>query len=258
MDGAGGAKRGGSRPWRRVVLKLSGEAFAGPGESFGLSSAVVSSIAEQVAQVTRRGVQIAIVVGGGNFFRGGTAEAAGVDRASADYMGMLATVINALALQDALEAMGVHTRVQTAIWMQQLAEPYIRRRAIRHLEKGRVVIFAAGTGNPYFTTDTTAALRAVEIDAEAILMAKRVDGVYDADPKLVPTAHRFDHLSYIEVLNLGLKVMDSTAITLCMDNKLPIIVFDLMVPGNIEKVACGEPIGTVVDGEPSQVGGGAS
>ena len=244
--------------YRRVVLKLSGEAFAGPDESFGLSSTVVSSIAEQVAQVTRRGVEIAIVVGGGNFFRGGTAEAAGVDRASADYMGMLATVINALALQDALEAMGVHTRVQTAIWMQQLAEPYIRRRAIRHLEKGRVVIFAAGTGNPYFTTDTTAALRAVEIDAEAILMAKRVDGVYDADPKLVPTAHRFEHLSYIEVLNLGLKVMDSTAITLCMDNKLPIIVFDLMVPGNIEKVACGHPIGTVVDGRPSQVGGGAS
>ena len=232
--------------YRRVVLKLSGEAFAG-GDGFGIAPAVVASIAGQIAEVSRTDVQIAVVVGGGNFFRGGAVEAKGMDRANADYMGMLATVINALALQDALEKAGAPTRVQTAIWMQQLAEPYIRRRAIRHLEKGRVVIFAAGTGNPYFTTDTTAALRAVEIDAEAILMAKRVDGVYDADPLLDATATRFDRLSYIEVLNRGLKVMDSTAISLCMDNKLPIVVFDLMVSGNIRRVMCGEHIGTVVD-----------
>ena len=232
--------------YRRVVLKLSGEAFAGD-DGFGIAPLVVQSIAEQVREVTAMGVEVAIVVGGGNFLRGGTAAAAGMDRVNADYMGMLATVINALALQDALETVGVPSRVQTAIFMQQLAEPYIRRRATRHLEKGRVVIFAAGTGNPYFSTDTTAALRAVEIDAQAILMAKRVDGVYDADPKLVPTATRFDRLSYIEVLNRGLKVMDSTAITLCMDNRLPIVVFDLMVPGNIARAICGLPIGTVVD-----------
>src|SRR5947208_9500575 len=195
--------------YRRVVLKLSGEAFAGD-DGFGIAPLVVQSIAEQLREVTAMGVEVAIVVGGGNFLRGGTAAAAGMDRVNADYMGMLATVINALALQDALETVGVPSRVQTAIFMQQLAEPYIRRRATRHLEKGRVVIFAAGTGNPYFSTDTTAALRAVEIDAQAILMAKRVDGVYDADPKLVPTATRFDRLSYIEVLNRGLKVMDST------------------------------------------------
>jgi uridylate kinase len=233
--------------YRRVVLKLSGEAFAGSDGAFGIALGVVSSLADQVAQVHRMGVEIAIVVGGGNFFRGGTAEAAGMDRVNADYMGMLATVINALALQDALEAAGVITRVQTAIWMQQLAEPYIRRRAIRHLEKGRAVIFAAGTGNPYFSTDTTAALRAVEIGADAILMAKRVDGVYDADPMISRDATRFTHMSYIDVLNLGLKVMDSTAITLCMDNKLPIVVFDVTAPGNIERAVCGEPIGTVVD-----------
>jgi uridylate kinase len=233
--------------YRRVVLKLSGEAFAGT-DGFGIAPSVISSTADQVAEVVSMGVQVAIVVGGGNILRGGTAAAAGVDRVNADYMGMLATVINALALQDALEQAAVPTRVQTAIWMQQLAEPYIRRRAVRHLEKGRVVIFGGGAGTPYFSTDTTAALRAMEIDAEAILMAKQVDGVYDADPKIESNARRFDRLSYIEVLNRGLKVMDSTAITLCMDNKLPIVVFDLMVPGNIRRVICGEKIGTVVDG----------
>jgi uridylate kinase len=234
--------------YRRVVLKLSGEAFAGSEEGFGIAARVVSSIADQLLEVSSMGVEVAVVVGGGNFLRGGTAAAAGIDRASADYMGMLATVINALALQDALETIGAQTRVQTAISMEQIAEPYIRRRAIRHLEKGRIVIFAAGTGNPYFTTDTTAALRAVEIGAEAILMAKRVDGVYDADPKLVAGARRFDRLSYIEVLNRGLKVMDSTAISLCMDNGLPIVVFDLTADGNIRRVISGEQIGTTVDG----------
>jgi len=233
--------------YRRVVLKLSGEAFAGDG-GFGIEPAVVGSIAQEVAEAVELGVAVAVVVGGGNILRGGTAAAGGVDRVNADYMGMLATVINGLALQDALEQSGVPTRVQTAIWMQQLAEPYIRRRATRHLEKGRVVIFAGGTGNPYFSTDTTAALRAMEMDAEAILMAKQVDGVYDSDPKSNPHAVRFDRLTYLDVLNRGLQVMDSTAITLCMDNKLPIVVFDLMRTGNVRRVICGEHIGTVVDG----------
>ena len=235
--------------YRRVVLKLSGEAFADKRISFGIDSDVVQRIAAEVTKARADlGVEIAIVVGGGNIFRGLAGARWGMDRARADYMGMLATVINALALQDALEAADQPTRVQTAINMAQVAEPFIPRRAIRHLEKGRVVIFAGGTGNPYFTTDTTAALRAAEIEAEAILKGTHsgVDGVYTADPKLDPTATRFDHVSYIEVLNRGLKVMDSTAITFCMDNKLPIVVFDLMKPGNIRAVLEGRTIGTLV------------
>jgi len=203
-------------------------------------------MAEQIGEVARAGVTIAVVVGGGNIWRGKAHEAAGMDRPTADYMGMLATVINALALQDALERIGIASRVQTAIQMQQIAEPYIRRRAIRHLEKGRVVIFGAGTGNPYFTTDTTAALRAVEIGAQAILKATKVDGIYTADPKKDPSATRFTRLGYLEVLQLGLEVMDNTALTLCMDNGLPIVVFDMNVAGNIRRVVFGEPIGTVV------------
>jgi uridylate kinase len=229
----------------RVLLKLSGEAFMGD-RDYGIDPETVNSIADQLKEVHDLGVQTAIVVGGGNIFRGMAASARGMDRATADYMGMLATVLNALALQDALEKRGVHTRVQTAIEMQAVAEPYIRRRAIRHLEKGRVVIFAAGTGNPYFTTDTTAALRALEIHAEAIIKATRVDGVYDSDPLQNPEAVMFPSLEYIEVISRGLKVMDSTAVSLCMDNHLPIIVFNLTVPGNIKKVLCGERIGTVV------------
>jgi len=205
-------------------------------------------MAEEIAAVARAGVSVAVVVGGGNIWRGKAHEAGGMDRATADYMGMLATVINALALQDALERTGIPSRVQTAIQMQQVAEPYIRRRAIRHLEKGRVVIFGAGTGNPYFTTDTTAALRAVEIGAEAILKATKVDGIYSADPKLDRSARRFTKLAYLEVLQMGLEVMDNTALTLCMDNELPIIVFDMNVPGNIRRVVFGEPIGTLVAG----------
>lgn len=229
----------------RMVLKLSGEALAGD-KTWGIDSETVSSIANQVKEIKSYGVDIAIVVGGGNIWRGVKGSAQGMDRATADYMGMLATVINSLALQDALERVGVDTRVQTAIEMRQVAEPYIRRRAIRHLEKGRVVIFAAGTGNPYFSTDTTAALRAAEIEAEVILMAKKVDGVYDSDPVKNSHAKRFQELSYIEVLNLGLEVMDSTAASLCMDNKIPIIVFNLNKEGNILKVVLGEEIGTYI------------
>ena len=231
--------------YERVLLKLSGEAFADPQHGFGIDARIVSSIARQVADAKNMGAQLGIVVGGGNIIRGLSASAQGADRTTADYMGMLATVINALALQDALEKEGVDTRVQTAIWMQELAEPYIRRRAMRHLEKGRVVIFAGGTGNPYFSTDTTAALRALEIDAQAILKGTRVDGVYDSDPLVNDEAKLFRSLPYIEVLSRGLKVMDSTAITLCMDNALPIIVFNLRSP-NIPRVLAGEDVGTLV------------
>ena len=220
--------------YKRVVVKLSGEALAGD-LGYGINQEVLASISEQIAEIVAMGVEVAIVVGGGNIWRGVAGSAQGMDRATADYMGMLATVINSLALQDALEKHQVDTRVQTAIEMRQVAEPYIRRRAIRHLEKGRVVIFAAGTGNPYFSTDTTAALRAAEIEAEVILMAKNVDGVYDADPVLNPQAKKFDDLGYIDVLNKRLGVMDSTATSLCMDNNIPIIVFGLNQAGNIKK-----------------------
>jgi uridylate kinase len=235
--------------FRRVVLKLSGEAFADTSISFGIDAAVVQRIAEEVAAArVELNVEIAIVVGGGNIFRGMSGATRGMDRARADYMGMLATVINALALQDALENVGQPTRVQTAITMAQIAEPYIPLRAIRHLEKGRVVVFAAGTGNPYFTTDTTAALRSAEIGAEAILKGTHsgVDGVYTADPRLDADAVKIPEITHFEVLNRGLKVMDSTAITFCMDNKLPIIVFDVTKPGNIHRALVGDPIGTLV------------
>jgi uridylate kinase len=232
-----------------VVLKLSGEAFADRTSGFGIDASVVQRIAEEVTKVHHDlGVEIAIVVGGGNIFRGMSGATRGMDRARADYMGMLATVINALALQDALESLGQPTRVQTAISMAQVAEPYIPLRAIRHLEKGRLVIFAAGTGNPYFTTDTTAALRAAEVGAEAVLKGTHsgVDGVYSADPRLDPHAVKLTEVSHFEVINRGLKVMDSTAITFCMDNALPIIVFNVMEPGNIQRALVGEPIGTLV------------
>jgi uridylate kinase len=235
--------------FKRALLKLSGEAFAGQ-EDFGIDPRTVASIARQVADVKELGTALGIVVGGGNIIRGLSASAQGTDRTTADYMGMLATVINALALQDALEKEGIQTRVQTAIWMQELAEPYIRRRAIRHLEKGRVVIFAGGTGNPYFSTDTSAALRALEIGAECILKGTRVDGVYDSDPMVNSDAKMFHSLSYIDVLNRGLKVMDSTAISLCMDNRLPIVVFNLKAP-NIVRVLAGEDVGTLVHAEES-------
>lgn len=233
--------------FKRVLLKLSGEALIGDA-GYGIDPKVLDSLAEQIHSVMGNGVQIAIVVGGGNIFRGLAAASSGMDRAQADYMGMLATVMNALALQDALERRSVFTRVMSAIEMQSVAEPYIRRRAIRHLEKGRVVIFAAGTGNPYFTTDTTAALRALEIGADCIMKATKVDGVYDADPMKYPDAVKFDELAYIEVLNLGLTVMDNTAISLCMDNDLPIIVFNMDKPGNIARALNGEHVGTVVKG----------
>ena len=235
--------------FKRVVIKLSGEALAGD-QGFGLESQVLTSLAKQIAEIVALGVQVAIVVGGGNIWRGVAGSKRGIDRATADYMGMLATVINALALQDILEAHDVDTRVQSAIEMRQVAEPYIKRKAIRHLEKGRVVIFGAGTGNPFFSTDTTSALRAAEIDAEVILMAKNsVDGVYSADPKTDATAKKFDALTYIDVLNRGLKVMDSTAITLCMDNNIPIVVFNMMESGNMKRVVMGETIGTYVGSE---------
>src|SRR4249920_3156734 len=235
--------------FRRVVLKLSGEAFADTSISFGIDAAVVQRIAEEVAEArVELNVEIAIVVGGGNIFRGMSGATRGMDRARADYMGMLATVINALALQDALENVGQPTRVQTAITMAQIAEPYIPLRAIRHLEKGRIVVFAAGTGNPYFTTDTTAALRAAEIGAAAILKGTHsgIDGVYSADPRTNPDAVKLTDISHFEVLNRRLEVMDSTAITFCMDNQLPIIVFDVSTPGNIHRALVGEPIGTLV------------
>ncbi|HEX6489729.1 MAG TPA: UMP kinase [Candidatus Dormibacteraeota bacterium] len=235
---------GGPR-YRRVLLKLSGEALAGRRE-YGIDFDVVSSIANQIKRVHDLHVQIALVVGGGNIFRGLAASERGFDRATGDYMGMLATVINALALQDGLERLELPARTMTAIQMPQVAEPYIRRRAVRHLEKGRVVILAAGTGNPYFTTDTTAALRAVEIEADVILKATKVDGVYTADPIRDPTATKLERIDYLEALNRGIEVMDNTALTLCMDNGVPIVVFDLLREGNIERVILGEEIGTLV------------
>jgi uridylate kinase len=234
-----------NQPYTRILLKLSGEALAGDA-GYGIDTDVLKVLASEIKSVREKGVQIGIVIGGGNIFRGIKGATEGMDRASADYMGMLATVLNCLALQDALEHEGVETRVQSAIEMQELAEPYIRRRAVRHLEKNRVVIFGGGTGNPYFTTDTTAALRAMEIGSEVVLKATRVDGIYDADPKKNPDAKRFDEVSYIEVLKRGLKVMDSTAISLCMDNHLPIIVFDLNQKGALQDIVSGKPVGTLV------------
>ena len=235
-----------SKPiFKRVLLKLSGEALQGD-EGYGISPPILESIASQIKDVVELGVELGIVIGGGNIFRGVAASAQGMDRASADYMGMLATVINSMALQDALEAQGLETRVLTAIEMQEIAEPYIRRRAMRHLEQQRVVIFGAGTGNPYFTTDTAASLRAMEIHAEAILKATKVDGIYDSDPMKNPDAVKFDDLSYLEVLQRNLHVMDSTAISLCRDNNLPIVVFNLHEKGNIRRAVMGEKIGTVV------------
>ena len=231
--------------WHRVLLKLSGEAFAGGG-GLGVDPDVVHSIAKQVADVVRTGAQVAVVIGGGNYFRGAQLHERGMDRARADYMGMLGTVMNCLALQDFLEKQGIDTRVQTAIPMSQVAEPYIPRRAVRHLEKGRVVIFGAGLGAPFFSTDTCAAQRALEIGAQVVLMAKGVDGVYDADPRTTPDAVRFEHLDYSEVLARSLKVADATAISLCADNDLPIIVFNLLVHGNIARAVAGERIGTLI------------
>ena len=232
--------------FKRILLKISGEALAAT-QGFGVDTTRIHEVAAELAEVQNLGIQMAIVVGGGNFFRGVADQARNMDRVSADHMGMLATVINALALQDALEKQHVYTRVQTAIEMNQVAEPFIRRRAIRHLEKGRVVIFAGGTGNPYFSTDTAASLRAMEIKADAILKATKVDGIYDADPMKVPDAKKFDTLTYMDVLKQGLKVMDSTAISMCMDHDLPIIVFNLRKPGNIKRAVMGEPIGTRVE-----------
>lgn len=243
-DGNGAAPK----RFKRALLKLSGEAFADPQHGFGIDPRIVASIARQIAETRETGTELALVIGGGNIIRGLSASAQGTDRTTADYMGMLSTVINALAMQDALEKEGVQTRVQSAIWMQELAEPYIRRRAMRHLEKGRVVIFAGGTGNPYFSTDTTAALRALEINADAILKGTRVDGVYDSDPMVNADAKLYDSISYIDVLQQGLKVMDSTAITLCMDNRLPILVFNLKA-GNIVRILSGEDVGTLVHAE---------
>ncbi len=229
--------------YKRIILKLSGEALADV-NGFGISNETMNEVADEIIDLVNDGIQVGVIVGGGNFWRGRTG--VWMDRTTADHMGMLATVINSLALQDALENKGMPTRVQTAIEMKQIAEPYIRRRAIRHLEKGRVVIFACGTGNPFFSTDTTAALRAAEIEAEAILLAKNIDGVYDCDPKTSENATKFDEISYLEVISRGLKVMDTTAITLCMDNHIPIIVFALNEKGNIKKAAHGEKIGTYI------------
>ncbi len=238
----------GRTSYTRVLLKLSGESLAGD-QGYGIDPLTLKAIAGEIKEVVDQGIQLALVIGGGNIFRGLAASSKGMDRSSADYMGMLATVINSLAMQDALEKLGVSTRVQSAIAMQEVAEPYIRRRAMRHLEKGRVVIFGAGTGNPYFTTDTAASLRAMEINAQVILKGTKVDGIYTADPKKDPTATKISKLSYIDVLRKGLQVMDATAISLCMDNNLPIIVFDLTTEGNIRKVISGEEIGTIVQGE---------
>jgi uridylate kinase len=238
---------GSDRPWQRVLLKLSGEVFGGG--RFGVDPDVVQAIAIQIADVVRQGLQVAIVVGGGNFFRGAELQQRGMDRARSDYMGILGTVMNCLALQDFLERQGIDTRVQTAINMAQVAEPYIPRRAIRHLEKGRVVIFGAGAGMPYFTTDTVAAQRALEIGADVLLKATQVDGVYDDDPKKNPNAVRFDRISYTEVLTRGLGVADAAAISLCMENDLPLVVFDLLVPGNIARAVRGDRIGTLVTTE---------
>jgi uridylate kinase len=235
--------------YKRVLLKLSGEALSG-GADYGIDTIILSKLAKQIKQVMEMGVTVAIVVGGGNIWRGAKAEAEGMDRVIADYAGMLATVINALALQDVLEKEGVVTRTQTAIVIQQVAEPYIRRRAIRHLEKGRVVIFAGGTGNPYMTTDTAAALRAIEIEAEVLFMTKNnVDGVYTADPRKQPDAKKIDKLTHLEALNMRLEVMDATALSLCLENKLPIVVFDLQAPRSLEQVVLGEPIGTLISSE---------
>jgi uridylate kinase len=231
--------------YKRVLLKLSGEALMGD-QTYGIDPAVATQIATEIGDIQRLGVETAVVIGGGNIFRGVAASARGMDRATGDYMGMLATVINALALQDALEQQGVLTRVVTAIEMRAVAEPFIRRRAIRHLEKGRVVVFAAGTGNPYFTTDTAAALRAMEIKAEIILKGTKVDGIYSADPVIDPDATRFDTISYLKVLEQGLKVMDATAISLCMDNRLPIVIFQLKTAGNLRRAVLGEPVGSLV------------
>jgi uridylate kinase len=237
------------RPFKRVLLKLSGEALMGP-EGYGISPPVLSQIAAELVETVRvTGVELALVVGGGNIFRGVSRSAQGMDRASADYVGMLATVMNAVALQDALESRGLVTRVQSAINMSQLAEPYIRRRAVRHLEKGRVVIFAAGTGNPYFTTDTAAALRATEVHADILLKATRVDGIYDKDPHKFSDATKYERVTYLECLQRDLKVMDMTAFALCRDNRLPIMVFDLGTPGNIQRAVSGEAIGTIVIAE---------
>jgi len=235
--------------YKRVLIKLSGEAFKGE-TAFGIDPPTVARIAKQIKQVTDMGVQVAIVVGGGNIWRGAQAAKEGIDRVTADYAGMLATVINALSLQDSLEKLGVVTRTQSAIVIEQVAEPYLRRRALRHLEKGRAVILAGGTGNPYMSTDTAAALRAIEIEADVLLMTKyKVDGVYSADPRKDPNAKRFDHLTYLEALNKRLEVMDSTALSLCMENKLPIIVFDLQTERSLERAICGEPIGTSINSE---------
>jgi uridylate kinase len=231
--------------YTRVLLKLSGESLMGE-RSFGVDPAAAATIAREIGEVRALGVEVAAVIGGGNIFRGLAASAKGMDRAAADYMGMLATVINALALQDALEQQGITTRVLTAIEMRTVAEPFIRRRAVRHLEKGRVVVFAAGTGNPYFTTDTAAALRAMEIKADVILKGTKVDGIYTADPLEHPDATRLPTISYLEVLEQGLKVMDATAISLCMDNRLPIVVFNLRTPGNLRRAIMGEPVGSLV------------
>ncbi len=239
------------KPYQRVLLKLSGEALMGS-LAYGIDPAIVDAIAQEIAEVLKEGVQLAIVVGGGNIFRGVKGASAGMDRATADYIGMIATVMNAMTLQDALERADVPTRVQTAISMQELAEPYIRRRAIRHLEKGRVVIFGGGSGNPFFTTDTAAALRAAEVGAEVLFKATKVDGVYDSDPATNPDAKRYKSLTYSHVLTEDLKVMDGTAIALCKDNNIPIMVFNLSVRGNINRAMMGEPIGTIV-GESCEV-----
>ena len=234
-----------SAKYQRLLLKVSGEMLAGE-QGYGIQPSILENLAEEIASVVALEIQVAVVIGGGNIFRGIAASASGMERASADYMGMLATVLNALALQNALERVGIITRVQSAIEMRQLAEWYIRRRAIRHLEKSRVVIFAAGTGNPYFSTDTAAVLRAMEISAQVIMKGTKVDGIYDADPVTNPSAKQYERISFLSILNQKLKVMDSTAISLCMDNKLPLVVFNLKVKGNFKRVALGEPLGTLV------------